>query len=177
MATVDAEVDATARSGSSDQGRPQSQEDVVPQIEEITQLHARAPAETSASPQAPLAPPVTAPSHTAEPMSVDSTGLWETLRDTVQRIDLKKVEDARDDLDNVLIFAGLFSAVVTTFVVDSYASLQPDNTDEIVFLMRQSLAQNYTLVDGVLRPMVPFPADLPFQPPLWALRVNGLCNG
>lgn len=70
--------------------------------------------------------------------------------------------------------AGLFSAVVTTFVVDSYASLQPDNTDEHVFLMRQSLSQNYTFANGVLRPANPFPTDAPFVTPLWALRVNGL---
>lgn len=64
--------------------------------------------------------------------------------------------------------------MVTTFVVDSYASLQPDNTGELVFLMRQSLSQNYTFADGVLRPAVPFPSDTPFEAPLWALRVNGL---
>ncbi|GJE95396.1 hypothetical protein PsYK624_115800 [Phanerochaete sordida] len=40
--------------------------------------------------------------------------------------------------------------------------------------MRQSLAQNYTFVDGVLRPVTPFPADSSFEAPLWALRVNGL---
>ncbi|GJE95383.1 hypothetical protein PsYK624_115670 [Phanerochaete sordida] len=99
---------------------------------------------------------------------------WQELRDTVRKIDERKVKDAKEDLDNLLVFAGLFSAVVTTFVVDSYASLQPDNTDKIVFLMQHSLAQNYTYADGILRPVSPFPSLPSFETPLWALRVNGL---
>ncbi|GJE95380.1 hypothetical protein PsYK624_115640 [Phanerochaete sordida] len=93
---------------------------------------------------------------------------------TVRDVDTRKVADAKEDLDTLLVFAGLFSAVVTTFVVDSYASLQPDNTDELVVLMRQSVSQNYTFADGVLRPVSPFLGQAPFEPPLWALRVNGL---
>ncbi|GJE92174.1 hypothetical protein PsYK624_083270 [Phanerochaete sordida] len=142
-----------------------------------------APADTPIPPQPYVPPPSrqqppilpsTAPPHAADVRPGDTAGLWQVMRDTVRDADLRKVADAKEDLDNVLIFAGLFSAVVTTFVVDSYASLQPDNTEEIIFLMRQSLAQNYTLANGVLRPMIPLPGDLPFEVPLWALRVNGL---
>ncbi|GJE95370.1 hypothetical protein PsYK624_115540 [Phanerochaete sordida] len=93
---------------------------------------------------------------------------------TVRDVDTQKVDDTKEDIDTLLVFAGLFSAVVTTFVVATYPSLMPDNTDELVFLMRQSLAQSYTFADGVLRPITPFPADPPFEVPLWALRVNGL---
>ncbi|GJE95382.1 hypothetical protein PsYK624_115660 [Phanerochaete sordida] len=111
---------------------------------------------------------------TADPPRTNTSNLWQTMVKTVRDADTRKVADAKEDLDTLLVFAGLFSAVVTTFVVDSYASLQPDNTDELVFLMRQSLSQNYTFADGVLRPAVPFPNDTPFAAPLWALRVNGL---
>ncbi|GJE95384.1 hypothetical protein PsYK624_115680 [Phanerochaete sordida] len=100
--------------------------------------------------------------------------MWQTMVKTVRDVDTRKVADAKEDLDTLLVFAGLFSAVVTTFAVDSYAGLQPDNTDELVFLMRQSLSQSYTFADGVLRPASPFPGQAPFEPPLWALRVNGL---
>ncbi|GJE95402.1 hypothetical protein PsYK624_115860 [Phanerochaete sordida] len=107
----------------------------------------------------------------------NATNIWQTMVKSVREVDVQKVADTKEDLDTLLVFAGLFSAVVTTFVVDSYASLQPDNTDEIVFLMRQSFAQNYTFTDGVLRPVTPFPQDLVFEVPLWALRVNGLWFG
>ena len=59
--------------------------------------------------------------------------------------------------------------MVTTFVIATYPSLQPDNTDEMVFLMRHLLAQSYTFDGGLLNP-----TDPPFEVPLWALRVNGL---
>ncbi|GJE95355.1 hypothetical protein PsYK624_115390 [Phanerochaete sordida] len=110
----------------------------------------------------------------ADQPSTNAPNPWKTMVDTVRDADLRKVADAKEDLDTLLVFAGLFSAVVTTFVVDSYASLQPDNTGELVFLMRQSLSQYYTFADGVLRPAVPFPSDTAFEAPLWALRVNGL---
>ncbi|GJE95411.1 hypothetical protein PsYK624_115950 [Phanerochaete sordida] len=104
----------------------------------------------------------------------NASNIWQTMVKTVRDVDTHKIDDTKEDIDTLLVFAGLFSAVVTTFVVATYPSLTPDNTDELVFLMRQSLAQNYTFVDGVLRPMVPFPDDPPFEVPLWALRVNGL---
>ncbi|GJE95410.1 hypothetical protein PsYK624_115940 [Phanerochaete sordida] len=110
----------------------------------------------------------------ANPSQTNASNIWQTMVKTVRDVDTQKVDDTKEDIDTLLVFAGLFSAVVTTFVVDSYASLTPDNTDELVFLMRQSLSQNYTFVDGVLRPMAPFPDDPPFEAPLWALRVNGL---
>ncbi|GJE95412.1 hypothetical protein PsYK624_115960 [Phanerochaete sordida] len=104
----------------------------------------------------------------------NASNIWQTMVQTVRTSDTQKVDDTKEDIDTLLVFAGLFSAVVTTFLVATYPSLQPDNTDELVFLMRQSLAQNYSFVDGVLRPMAPFPNDPPFEIPLWALRVNGL---
>ncbi|EKM49882.1 uncharacterized protein PHACADRAFT_131754, partial [Phanerochaete carnosa HHB-10118-sp] len=93
---------------------------------------------------------------------------------TVRDVDMQRVTNTKEDIDTLLVFAGLFSAVVTGFVVTTYPNLQPDDSDEIVFLLRQSLAQNYTVSDGVLRPMAPFPSDPPFEAPLWAIRVNGL---
>ncbi|GJE95349.1 hypothetical protein PsYK624_115330 [Phanerochaete sordida] len=103
-----------------------------------------------------------------------TSNIWQTMVKSVRDVDVRKITDTKEDIDTLLVFAGLFSAVVTTFVVDSYSSLQPDNTDELVYLMRQSFAQNYTFTDGVLRPITPFPQNLAFEAPLWALRVNGL---
>lgn len=45
---------------------------------------------------------------------------------------------------------------------------------QIVFLLQQSLAQNYTMNGPFLNSTVPFPPSATFEPPIWALRVNGL---
>ncbi|GJE95408.1 hypothetical protein PsYK624_115920 [Phanerochaete sordida] len=113
------------------------------------------------------------PNHASGPGS-SSSDAWQKMWTKVREVDARKITGTKEDLDTLLVFAGLFSAVVTTFVVDSYASLQPDSMDELVFLMRQSLSQNYTIADGVLRPGAPVISDMPFVAPLWAVRVNGL---
>ncbi|KAF5325305.1 hypothetical protein D9619_009826 [Psilocybe cf. subviscida] len=41
----------------------------------------------------------------------------------------------KDEVQNLLIFAGLFSAVVTAFIIESYQRLQPDPNDTIVSLL------------------------------------------
>ncbi|KAF5325275.1 hypothetical protein D9619_009844 [Psilocybe cf. subviscida] len=41
----------------------------------------------------------------------------------------------KDEVQNILIFAGLFSAVVTAFIIESYQQLQPDPNDAIVGLL------------------------------------------
>lgn len=68
----------------------------------------------------------------------------------------------------------MYSAVLTAFLIESYQSLQPDTGTEIVFLLRHSLAQNYTINSGFLNSTAPFAPGRPFEAPLWALRVNGL---
>ncbi|KAF5326956.1 hypothetical protein D9619_004331 [Psilocybe cf. subviscida] len=41
----------------------------------------------------------------------------------------------KDEVQNILIFAGLFSAVVTAFIIESYQRLQPDPNDAIAGLL------------------------------------------
>ncbi|EJD50460.1 hypothetical protein AURDEDRAFT_21558, partial [Auricularia subglabra TFB-10046 SS5] len=47
-------------------------------------------------------------------------------------------------LDILLIFAGLFSAVSTAFIIESYKLLQVDNTDYIANALYLSLTRNTT---------------------------------
>lgn len=70
--------------------------------------------------------------------------------------------------------AGLFSAVLTAFVIESYKALQPDTNSEIVFLLRHSLSQNYTMNAGFLNSTAPFPLEQQFDAPTWAVWVNAL---
>ncbi|KZP12371.1 hypothetical protein FIBSPDRAFT_985086, partial [Athelia psychrophila] len=70
-------------------------------------------------------------------------------------------------MDAILIFAGLFSAVVTTFIIEGYGNLMPDPNATTVALLQQisqqlagNAVQNATLALGL------------FGPASSALRVN-----
>ncbi|RPD65290.1 hypothetical protein L227DRAFT_487523, partial [Lentinus tigrinus ALCF2SS1-6] len=77
--------------------------------------------------------------------------------------DKEDMEAWNVDLDSDLIFAALFSAVLTTFIVESSKSLQPDNSEE---LLRAILLQVQTSRNGTT--VVPAPFKLAPS----AVRVN-----
>ncbi|KAK0436765.1 hypothetical protein EV421DRAFT_1830821 [Armillaria borealis] len=52
--------------------------------------------------------------------------IWRTYQDECAIFDAEMIEDWRDGLNILLIFARLFSAVVSTFVVQTSQNLQPD---------------------------------------------------
>ncbi|KAJ3553015.1 hypothetical protein NM688_g3845 [Phlebia brevispora] len=64
--------------------------------------------------------------YTAEAMEEE---LWKTTRDTIQEQNQVEIDSWKDELNNLLVFAGLFSAVVTAFTVESYTWLQQDPGD------------------------------------------------
>ncbi|KXN91827.1 hypothetical protein AN958_11977 [Leucoagaricus sp. SymC.cos] len=53
---------------------------------------------------------------------------WEECYEPVRRHDKEMCERWRDEMDKLLIFAGLFSAAVTAFAVEGFKMLQPDPT-------------------------------------------------
>ncbi|KAH9477121.1 hypothetical protein JR316_0011037 [Psilocybe cubensis] len=95
---------------------------------------------------------------------------WETLLKPLLKNDKMRCDSWKDEVQNLLIFAGLFSAVVTAFIVESYKSLQPDPNDTILILLSNIAIH----IDGASRsnstalPLVP----LPFSPTPSAVRVN-----
>ncbi|CCL98818.1 uncharacterized protein FIBRA_00823 [Fibroporia radiculosa] len=54
----------------------------------------------------------------------------------------------KDELNNLLIFAGLFSAVLTAFVIEYYPALQPSTTDTTTQLLMIMSAQLEVLTAG-----------------------------
>ncbi|KAK0212195.1 hypothetical protein DFS33DRAFT_1279827 [Desarmillaria ectypa] len=53
--------------------------------------------------------------------------MWQTyMRESTT--DICMVGECRENLDMLLVFTGLFSAVVTTFIVQTYQNLQADYT-------------------------------------------------
>lgn len=70
--------------------------------------------------------------------------------------------------------AGLYSAVLSAFIIESYKTLRQDNQDVMVDLMRQFVAKNFTSGPGFMNSTTPVPEIPDFEPPLWAIRVNVL---
>ncbi|KAI4522684.1 hypothetical protein K525DRAFT_283499 [Schizophyllum commune Loenen D] len=73
---------------------------------------------------------------------------WHVLLDEGRVHDAELVDGWRDTLDVLLVFAGLFSAVVTTFVVQSSQALQPDYAQISVSLLAEMLAMQRAWATG-----------------------------
>ncbi|KAK7030391.1 hypothetical protein VNI00_014135 [Paramarasmius palmivorus] len=67
--------------------------------------------------------------------SVDES--WEKMLKEVNRYDDDMVKNWKEDIDTLLVFAGLFSAVVTAFLIESYKWLSEDPADTTVVLLKQ----------------------------------------
>ncbi|KAK0189508.1 hypothetical protein F5146DRAFT_893051, partial [Armillaria mellea] len=103
--------------------------------------------------------------------------VWRTYLEECAGFDAGMLEGWRDGLDVLLVFAGLFSAVVTTFVVQTSQNLQVDYgqvTATLLFELIdvQRAAANGSLVNDVPRSnLTPF-SD--FRPAISDSLVNGL---
>ncbi|EEB99992.1 hypothetical protein MPER_00173, partial [Moniliophthora perniciosa FA553] len=91
---------------------------------------------------------------------------WEKVLKEVARHDEDMVKGWRDDIDTLLVFAGLFSAVVTAFAIESYQWLDEDPADTTVALLTQLLLVQ---VNGS-QPVSFEPT--PFKPDASSIRIN-----
>ncbi|GJE95076.1 hypothetical protein PsYK624_112550 [Phanerochaete sordida] len=71
----------------------------------------------------------------------DVTAGWMYLLSAGQDYDQEKIEKWKPELDNLLVFAGLFSGVVTAFSLEAYSWLSPNPTDTTNQLLLQISAQ------------------------------------
>ncbi|KAK0438051.1 hypothetical protein EV421DRAFT_984489 [Armillaria borealis] len=103
--------------------------------------------------------------------------VWRTYEDESRSHDANIVEESRDNVDVLLVFAGLFSAVVTTIVAQTYQSLQADYaamSASLLFelILVQRAIANGSSVDAIaassLSPRIAF---VPTTTDVW---VNGL---
>ncbi|KAF9552480.1 hypothetical protein CPC08DRAFT_646840, partial [Agrocybe pediades] len=98
------------------------------------------------------------------PIPKPDTNSWEIVLEALLKKDKVQCNAWKDEVQNLLIFAGLFSAVVTSFVVQSYQSLSPDSGDlSVMLLARIALSstetRNATLDDDIARSLLKiFPA-------------------
>ncbi|PBK62393.1 hypothetical protein ARMSODRAFT_997255 [Armillaria solidipes] len=101
--------------------------------------------------------------------TVPNARVWRTYEDESRIHDANMVEESRDNVDVLLVFAGLFSAVVTTFVTQTYQNLQADYT---AMLLIQHAIANGSSVDTISSsPLNPSIVFVPATTDVW---VNGL---
>ncbi|KAF5379097.1 hypothetical protein D9615_005895 [Tricholomella constricta] len=96
----------------------------------------------------------------------NSAKIWKEYISDATKEDQGLAQNYKGDMDSILIFAGLFSSCLTTFVIESYKSLQPDPGDTTVQLLAQISQQ---LANGS---QSAFSEPAPFIPPTSAVICN-----
>ncbi|SJL00486.1 uncharacterized protein ARMOST_03799 [Armillaria ostoyae] len=91
--------------------------------------------------------------------------------------DANMIEESRDSVDVLLVFAGLFSAVVTTFLVQTSQSLQADYAEISANLLFEIINIQRALTSGASLDIVapsPLNPNMPFIATTTSVWVNGL---
>ncbi|KAK0474811.1 hypothetical protein IW261DRAFT_1341270, partial [Armillaria novae-zelandiae] len=103
--------------------------------------------------------------------------VWKTYEDESGRHHVKIVQESRDNLNVLLVFAGLFSAVVTTFVAQTSQGLQPDYAAMSASLLYESVLVQRAIANGSpVNTIAPSPLNptIAFVPATTDVWVNGL---
>ncbi|KAI3608431.1 hypothetical protein WG66_000950 [Moniliophthora roreri] len=112
----------------------------------------------------------------AASMTTDATGKaeekklqqsWKDLTSAVMEHDEELVKNWIGNIDMVLLFAGLYSAVVTAFIIESYQWLSEDPADTTVALLTKiSMQLNASQTQTI------FPERPQFEPEASSIRIN-----
>ncbi|KAI0689231.1 hypothetical protein BC835DRAFT_1283343, partial [Cytidiella melzeri] len=98
-------------------------------------------------------------------LSGQPTG-WSAMAQVVRDFDQEKIEDYKDDIDTLLVFAGLFSAVLSAFLVALYPNLQPQPLNQALQVLERIETQTagYRFESGYLNSTAPTTGtSIPFQ--------------
>lgn len=101
-----------------------------------------------------------------------SSAIWQLYLAESREEDMKHLNNMTADTNGVLVFTGLFGAIVAAFIIESYKQLQPDTGGTRVALLVQISQQ---IAAGPNGTQVPQPSSLnstSFRPSSSALRVN-----
>ncbi|KAI0261944.1 hypothetical protein BC834DRAFT_413694 [Gloeopeniophorella convolvens] len=109
----------------------------------------------------------------------NANALWSLYNQEAENHDKALIETWRSDMEAIIIFAGLYSATLTSFLVDSYKNLQPDPAQETAYYGRQSalslvLISQQIALNGSQPHITPasFVPPLNFSPSSSDVRVN-----
>ncbi|KAJ3868257.1 hypothetical protein EV359DRAFT_70701 [Lentinula novae-zelandiae] len=92
---------------------------------------------------------------------------WERIMKRIDLYDEDICKGWREDIDTLLVFAGLFSAAVTAFLIESYGWLQqPDQTTNLLLLQLKQQLQSGNDTDPLEA------SDIGFSVTPLAIRIN-----
>ncbi|KAJ7652753.1 hypothetical protein DFH06DRAFT_533606 [Mycena polygramma] len=77
-----------------------------------------------------------------------SAKLWAVYVSEAEKYDRALVESWKSDMEGLLIFAALFSSILTAFIIESYQSLNPDSGDLTVHFLAQISQQLAASANG-----------------------------
>ncbi|KAJ3549928.1 hypothetical protein NM688_g5129 [Phlebia brevispora] len=103
--------------------------------------------------------------------TTQETNPWVKIEQTVRPVEEEKVKDSTANLDALLVFAGLYSAILAAFLIESYKNLQSDPKED---LLRQIAGQtaNYSFRGGYLNSTYDPSQVTPFHAAVSDVRVN-----
>ncbi|KAF8260913.1 hypothetical protein EI94DRAFT_1811086 [Lactarius quietus] len=109
----------------------------------------------------------------------NANSLWSLHLGEAKSHDEARINSLKDDMDSVLIFAGLFSAALTSFLIDSVNNLRVDPAQQMVYYQQQNVALLAQISEQIsfIVPQVTIPSTLPppyptFSPKPSDVRVN-----
>ncbi|KAF8889962.1 hypothetical protein CPB85DRAFT_1203139, partial [Mucidula mucida] len=107
----------------------------------------------------------------------ETARMWKTYLAESAKVDADKVANWTDALDVLLVFAGLFSAVVSTFVWQTFQTLQIDNSEVTSYLVFEMVHLQRASMDGHPSssvPPSPLTPNMMFRPTSTVSWINGL---
>ncbi|CAA7261167.1 unnamed protein product [Cyclocybe aegerita] len=99
---------------------------------------------------------------------------WSDIFRPLEATDRDQCVAWKEEVQNVLIFASLFSAVVTAFIIESYKDLKPDPNETAVVLLGRIVARLDRISNGSATSATPDPdpSTIPFSFSPSTIRVN-----
>ncbi|KAI0055255.1 hypothetical protein BV25DRAFT_1833296 [Artomyces pyxidatus] len=112
--------------------------------------------------------------HTGPRTGSDSRwNIWSLYLTHAQRHDKTSTDSWKGDMEGILIFTGLFSAIVAAFLMESYQTLQPDPEDTTIQLLSQISLQLAAISNGThLSSSPPFSQQASSSTSSSAVRIN-----
>ncbi|KAJ7612866.1 hypothetical protein DFH06DRAFT_1015086 [Mycena polygramma] len=107
-----------------------------------------------------------------DPAEAAAADIWGIYVAVAEKYDKGLVKSWRSDMDGMLIFAGLFSASLTAFLIESYKTLNSDSGDTTVKLLAQISQQLAASAHGSVLDLPAMSTD--FTPSPAALVCNAL---
>ncbi|KAN0137306.1 hypothetical protein V8E53_004751 [Lactarius tabidus] len=103
-----------------------------------------------------------------------SDGLWSLYLTEAEKQDKVVIESWKGDTEGIIVFTGLFSATVATFIIESLQNLSPDSGDTTNALLAQITQQLVNISSGAPLTSVVAQSGQSFKPTASAIRVNVL---